>query len=189
MRVRPLPKKFYLPSAADIAPALLGAVVKTRIRGLTTTGRIVEVEAYIRGDEACHANRGKTRRNASMFGPPGHAYVYRIHQSFCLNLVTCQKGIAEAVLIRAIEPLKGLPIMLRRRKGAKGRLLTAGPGRVCQALGLNLSHDGLPLGGPELTILSGPPPDKIETSARIGISKNVSALLRFFDPASPYLSR
>ena len=189
MRVRPLPKKFYLPSAAEVAPRLLGAIVKTRIRGLTTTGKIVEVEAYIRGDEACHANRGKTGRNASMFGPPGHAYIYRIHQSYCLNLVTCKEGIGEAVLIRAIEPLKGLEIMLRRRKGARGRLLTGGPGRVCQALGLNLSQDGLPLSGPGLTVLSGSPPDGIETSGRIGISKNVTVLLRFFDPASAYLSR
>jgi len=189
MRVRPLPKNFYLPTAAEIAPELLGAIVKTRIRGLTTTGRIVEVEAYIQGDEACHANRGKTRRNASMFGPPGHAYVYRIHQSFCLNLVTGNKGIGEAVLIRAIEPLKGVRIMQRRRKGAKGRLLTGGPGRVCQALGLNLSHDGLPLSGPVLTVLAGLAPGKIETSGRIGISKNVTALLRFFDPTSVYLSR
>lgn len=187
--VRVLPRRFYLPSAAEVAPRLLGAVIVSKTGGQRVAGRIVEVEAYIQNDEACHANRGETRRNASMFGPPGRAYVYRIHRSFCLNLVTCPAGVAEAVLIRAVEPVAGEDVMRRRRRGATGRLLAGGPGRVCQALGLDLAHDGISLAGPLLRVVPGTPPARIQTTPRIGISKNTDAPLRFVDPDSPCLSR
>ena len=193
LRFKLLPKSLFLSSAAEVAPRLLGARIISRIRRQEVSGKIVEVEAYVQDDEACHANRGKTKRNSAMFGPPGHAYIYQIHKSFCLNMVTCPQGVGEAVLIRAIEPLTGEDIMRKRRFGkkikVKSRLLTSGPGRVCQALGLNLHHNGVSLSGPVLWVCYGPAPRNIEISERIGISKNKEALLRFFDPKSLYLSR
>lgn len=180
---------FYRPSAALLAPRLLGAVLVSLIDAKLTAGRIVELEAYIENDAACHANRGQTQRNASMFGPPGRAYVYRIHQSHCLNFVTCRQGRAEAVLVRAIEPLAGLEVMLQRRRGQKGRLLTAGPGRLCQALGIDIKMNACALQGPRLFVLRGKRPSRIIATPRIGISQNTEAMLRFVDADSPYLSK
>ena len=186
---RVLPLRFYRPAADEVASELLGAVLQVRHAGTWLAGRIVEVEAYLRHDAACHASRGMTKRNASMFAPPGKAYVYQIHRSFCLNMVCAPKDVGEAVLIRAIEPLRGLEIMQARRQGAKGRNLTGGPGRLCQALGIHLDFDGEDLRGPQIRVISGPAPAHIQATPRIGISQNTKALLRFIDADSRYLSR
>ncbi|MBW2701562.1 MAG: DNA-3-methyladenine glycosylase [Deltaproteobacteria bacterium] len=186
---RVLPLRFYRAAADEVAPALLGAILQVRHAETWLAGRIVEVEAYLRLDAACHASRGMTKRNASMFGLPGTAYVYQIHRSYCLNMVCAPKGIGEAVLIRAIEPLQGLDTMQNRRQGAKGRNLTGGPGRLCQALGIDLDFDAEDLRGPRIRVMSGAAPSHIQATPRIGISQNTEALLRFIDTDSRYLSR
>src|SRR5215813_2622705 len=138
----PLQPNFFARSVHTVAPDLIGATLLFGNAG----GVIVEVEAYHHTDPAAHSFRGRTERNAVMFGPPGFAYVYRsygIH--WCLNFVCEPEGSASAVLIRALEPLEGLASMRRRRGLREERLLCSGPGRVCEALGITRAHNGLPL--------------------------------------------
>src|SRR5438552_11696933 len=140
-----LRRDFFARSVHEVAPALIGATLLVDSVG----GRIVEAEAYDHEDPAAHGYRGRTPRNASMFGPPGHSYVYRsygIH--WCLNFVCEAEGVASAVLIRALEPLAGLETMRARRGLGPARLLCSGPGRLCQALGLTGAHDGMSLDEP-----------------------------------------
>jgi DNA-3-methyladenine glycosylase len=137
-----LPRSFYARDPAVVARELIGK----RLVRLTTAGlcggRIVETEAYLSSrDPACHANRGMTPRNAAMFGPPGHAYVYMIHAKWCFNCVTEEIGLGSAVLIRAIEPQSGLPLMHARRGRENLLDLTRGPARLCQALAIDRTHD------------------------------------------------
>src|SRR5436190_22330263 len=137
--------EFFARSVHEVAPELVGATLLFAGAG----GTIVEVEAYDHEDPAAHGYRGRTARNASMFGPPGHAYVYRsygIH--WCLNFVCEREGIASAVLIRALEPHRGLDEMRRRREVEELRLICSGPGRLCQALGIDGEHDGIRLDRP-----------------------------------------
>ena len=153
-------------------------------------GRIVEVEAYDSEDPAAHGFRGRTPRNASMFGPPGHAYVYRsygIH--WCLNFVCEDEGSAAAVLIRALEPTAGLDVMRERRGLEDVRLLAAGPGRLCQALGVTREHDALPLDRPPFELRSGPARAAVVAGARIGISVATDLPWRYAEVGSRYLSR
>jgi DNA-3-methyladenine glycosylase len=157
-------------------------------------GRIVETEAYLSArDPACHASRGQTRRNAAMFGPPGHAYVYMIHSRWCLNAVTEPAGTPSAVLIRAIEPLIGNDLMRQRRGTEMIRDLTRGPARLCQALAIDRTYDGWDLtAGRELWIgedLQAPELElRIAKSGRIGISSAQRRLLRFFVAGNPFVS-
>src|ERR1700693_4317444 len=142
LMARLLDRRFFARSVHAVAPDLIGATLLCRGVG----GIIVEVEAYHQTDPAAHSYRGRTPRNAVMFGPPGHAYVYRsygIH--WCLNFVCEPAGSASAVLIRAIEPLQGLAKMCRRRKLYDERLLCSGPGRLAQAMGVTHAHNGLAL--------------------------------------------
>ncbi|MCD6288140.1 MAG: DNA-3-methyladenine glycosylase [Candidatus Hydrogenedentes bacterium] len=180
----------FLEPTRDVARALLGCVLFRVTEHGRVAGRIVETEAYVDDDPANHASRGKTKRNASMFGPPGHAYVYRIHQVFCLNIVTRPEGVGEAVLIRAVEPTEGLDIMAARRKTDKPRLLASGPGRLCQAFDIDKSLDGMPLDGDGLGLYRADPPvTQIVTRPRVGISRGVDKPLRFYIADNEYISK
>jgi DNA-3-methyladenine glycosylase len=179
-------REFFARSVHEVAPELVGATLLVDGAG----GTIVEVEAYDHEDPAAHGYRGRTARNASMFGPPGHAYVYRsygIH--WCVNLVCEDEGVAAAVLLRALEPTHGLDQMRERRGLDDARLLCAGPGRLCQALGITREHDGLPLDQPpfELHERTGEP--EIVTGPRIGITRAAERPWRYGLADSPYLSR
>ncbi len=158
-----------------------------------TCGIIVETEAYTADDPASHSFRGETARNRSMFLDAGHAYVYRSYGvHFCLNLVTGGFGTGEAVLIRAVEPTAGLELMRRRRGVEDARLLCAGPGRLCAAYGIDLSHDGESLvGGGRIRLLEPhePPRGMIAATPRIGITKAADWPRRFALKGSPFLSR
>jgi DNA-3-methyladenine glycosylase len=149
-------------------------------------GPLVEVEAYDQTDPASHTFNGPTPRNAAMFGPPGHAYVYKIYGiHWCLNFV-CQPG--SAVLIRALEPTHGTILMSERRGGLPARQLCSGPGKLCQALGVTIAHNGLPLDTPPFELLAGEPAE-IHTGPRIGITKGVETPWRFVLRNSPFLSK
>lgn len=179
------PTAFFARDAASVAVDLLGAHLAVRGAG----GRIVETEAYAPDDPASHSYRGRTARNASMFGPPGCAYVYRsygIH--LCLNVV-CASG--HAVLIRAIEPTLGQALMEARRGTADPRLLCSGPGRIGQALGLTLADDGTAFGRSGFLLRPGPSPGpgEIRSGPRIGISRAADVPWRFGLGGSPCLSR
>lgn len=181
-----LGRGFFARSVHDVAPALLGA--RLLVNGVG--GAIVEVEAYDGADPASHGFRGPTPRNASMFGPPGHAYVYRsygIH--WCLNLVCEDEGSAAAVLVRALEPAHGLDAMRERRGLEDERLLCAGPGRLCQALGVTREHDGLPVDEPPFALALPAVPVAIASGARIGISVATELPWRYAVAGSRWLSR
>ncbi|RZL88037.1 MAG: DNA-3-methyladenine glycosylase [Variovorax sp.] len=156
-------------------------------------GRIVECEAYDRDDPASHSFAGRTARNAVMFGPPGHAYVYRsygIH--WCLNFVCREEGHAAGVLIRALAPTAGLTRMRERRGMEDARLLCAGPGRVGQALGIDASFNGRALDAPPFQLLPAPddqPAVVVDVGPRIGISKAAEVPWRFGERGSRFLSR
>jgi len=183
---RPLTRAFFGRSVHEVAPDLIGAVLLVNGVG----GRLVEVEAYHHTDPAAHSFRGPTPRNAVMFGPPGFAYVYRsygIH--WCLNFVCEPKGSASAVLIRAIEPTNGLPLMRRRRGTSDERLLCSGPGRVCQALGITAAHNGLALDAPPFKLLPRIGPVEVVAGPRIGITKAVDEPWRYGLKDSRFLSK
>jgi DNA-3-methyladenine glycosylase len=153
-------------------------------------GRIVEVEAYDREDPAAHGYRGRTPRNATMFGPPGHAYVYRsygIH--WCVNLVCEEEGSASAVLIRALEPTAGLATMRERRGVVDPRALCSGPGKLCQALAITREHDGLPLDRAPFRLTERIDEPAVARGERVGISKAVDRPWRYGLAGSPFLSR
>jgi DNA-3-methyladenine glycosylase len=127
-----------------LAEALLGCILVRESGEGLTAGRIVETEAYLPGDPACHAFSGKSRRNATLFGPPHRAYVYQIYgTSFCFNLSSESDGKGAGVLVRALEPTEGLPIMRARREIERVRDLCRGPGRLCRALAIDRSLDGI----------------------------------------------
>lgn len=180
-----LPFDFLAPSPA-VARRLIGATLLVGGVG----GVIVETEAYDREDPASHSFSGPTARNAAMFGPPAHAYVYRsygIH--WCLNLVCREEGHGAGVLIRAIEPLAGLDLMRERRGLHDERLLCAGPGRVGQALGITREHNGLAIDAPPFELLPAPRGVRVVSGPRIGISKAVDQPWRFGLAGSRFVSR
>ena len=176
-------RAFFARDAASVARALIGVGLYVGELG----GVIVETEAYDPTDPASHAYRGPTARNASMFGPHGHAYVYRSYGlHWCLNFV-CTPG--SGVLVRAIEPVAGLAAMAARRGVADPRLLCAGPGRLCQALGVDRSFDGLPLDTPPFVLSPGNAALDVVSGPRIGLTRGVETPWRFGVRASPFLSR
>jgi DNA-3-methyladenine glycosylase len=199
----PLPRRFYQRDVVRVARDLLGKRLVRVTDNELTAGRIVEVEAYLaRDDPANHAHRGQTRRNAAMFGPPGHAYVYPIHARFCLNAVTEPAGVPSAVLLRAVEPLEGMKIMEHRRSTRDPLNLARGPARLCEAFAIDRTLDKCDLTradqlwiddqSPPLSNPTGGPasrPVEIVTATRVGVTSAKDLPLRFFIADSPFVSR
>ncbi len=190
---RLVPASFFARPAEEVAPGLIGLVLwRDGVGG----GRLVEVEAYLPVvDPASHGHRGRTPRNAGLFGPPGTLYVYvsyGIHR--CVNLVCYRDGVGTGILVRALEPLGDTSVLRRNRGDGAARLppalLMSGPGRVGQALGAGLEWNGLPLGPASGVVLldDGVRPP-VERTARIGISRATELPLRFIVPGSRFLSR
>ena len=178
----------------DVARELLGKILVRRTTAGLLRGRIVETEAYLaEGDSACHAVRGKNRKNATMFGAPGRAYVYSIHDRYCFNVVTQVPGVASAVLIRAVEPLQGLDQM-RRRRGRDGCAeLTNGPAKLCEAFQIDRALDGWDLArGTRLWITepngSEATSFEIGQSPRIGVTSAEDLILRFYVRGNSFVS-
>jgi DNA-3-methyladenine glycosylase len=181
-----LGRGFFARSVHEVAPELVGATLLVDGVG----GVIVEVEAYEPEDPASHGHRGLTARNAAMFGPPGHAYVYRSYGlHWCLNLVCEEEGRASAVLVRALEPIEGLDVMRARRGVDAERLLCAGPGRVCEALAVTRAHDALPLDAPPFRLEPRTTDPELLAVPRIGIRRAAELPWRYVDARSRYLSR
>lgn len=204
-KVRILPRAFYLDPPDVVARNLLGKLLVRRYetgsgsrrKAERLAGRIVEVEAYFGLDDpAAHAFAGKTARNAVLFGPPGFAYVYFIYgMHFCLNFSCEPEGHGAGVLLRAIEPVEGLETMARLRglaAGANPRLLTSGPGRLCQALGIvRDTHNGIDVTSARSGLHvedDGVAPGEIAVSRRIGLTKAADRPLRFTIAGNPFVS-
>jgi len=181
-----IPRAFFARPVLEVAEELIGATFLVDGVG----GKIVEVEAYHHEDPAAHGYRGRTERNATMFGPPGHAYVYRsygIH--WCVNFVCEPEGVADAVLIRALEPTHKLSLMRRRRGVEDERRLCSGPGRLCQALAITGAHDGLALDRPPFRLEPRTEKPEVVRGPRVGISRATDLPWRFGLAGSRYLSR
>ena len=188
-----IPRPFYDRNVVSVARELLGKVLIRETDEGVTSGRIVETEAYkAKGDPACHAARGRTKRNATMFGPPGHAYVYTIHAKYCFNVVTQPDGEPSAVLVRAIEPIDGIELMSRRRGLDKPLDLARGPARLCQAMALDTRDDqcDLTLGERLWIVDNGEAVKKSQVVAceRIGISSARHLKLRFLIRGNEFAS-
>jgi DNA-3-methyladenine glycosylase len=182
----PLGRGFFARSVHEVAPELVGCTLLVDGVG----GRLVEVEAYDAEDPASHGFRGETARNRAMFGPPGHAYVYRSYGvHWCLNLVCGRERVPEAVLVRALEPTHGLERMRQRRGLEDERLLCAGPGRLCQALGVTAAHDGLALDAPPFALLADGEEVAVARGPRVGITRAADLPWRYGLAGSRFLSR
>lgn len=196
LEAEPLTAAFYERSALEVAPDLVGKLLVRR-NGALLAGRIVEAEAYSeRDDPAAHSRNGPTARNASMFGPPGRLYVYLIYgMHWCANAVCGPARTGDAVLLRALEPVCGIADM-RSRRSKPGRELRAtdlcsGPAKLTQALGIDGTHDGCDLTSADAISIcdDGWVPADVAQATRIGISSGADLPWRFYDPASPHVSR
>jgi len=193
IRRNAFPEPFFRRDAAEVARDLLGACVRSTVDGTEVVGVLVETEAYVGPhDPASHAAEriGRTPRNRSMYGPPGQAYVYRSHGiHWCLNVVTGGEGFPAAVLVRGLDLIRGVEIARSRRGGREP--LCAGPGRLCQALGVTGELDGHSLGEPPLQLLQGwtVPREAVAVSGRVGIRKAADWPLRFYLRGHPQVSR
>ncbi|MGH7548005.1 MAG: DNA-3-methyladenine glycosylase [Gemmatimonadales bacterium] len=189
-----LPASFYARPTPEVARGLLGQLLVSAVGGRRVAGRIVETEAYVGPDDpACHGYRArKTRRNASLFGAAGTAYVYFTYgMHWCLNAVTETEGFPAAVLIRALEPLEGVATMRRRRGAVRVGHLCSGPAKLCEALAVTGRLDGASLQRGVLRIVRGPSRQgfAVIVTPRIGITRAVDWPLRFLIRDSPWVSR
>ena len=195
----PLPRSFYEPSAKTVARRLLGHFLVRHTPEGPCGGPIVETEAYLVGDPACHGAPGPTRRNRVMFGGPGHAYVYLIYGfHFCVNAVCRPAGVAEAVLIRAVEADLGEEFLRRHRRAGVLEQLTNGPGKLCQSMNITRALDGADLCDPgsELVVAENPhlktfrrSRGPVVTTTRVGITRAAELPLRFYLEGSRFVSR
>jgi len=190
----PLPAEFFARDPREVAHDLLGTLLVSRAGGMSAGGRVVEVEAYLGPeDPGSHAStKGITRRNAVMYGPPSSVYVYFTYGNhYMVNLVCGPEGRAGAVLVRALEPLIGVAEMERRRGSRPIPRLANGPGKLAQALGIDLSDNGVRLGEGRLVVYDSPRPrpEEIAVSGRVGLSAGHELQLRFFVKDSPFVSR
>lgn len=191
MRYRRLSAADLPAATVDLARALIGCVLVRDDDTVRTAGRIVETEAYVRDDPASHAYRGPSKRNSSMFLAPFHAYVYKIYgTSFCVNVTSEREGEGAAVLVRALEPLEGLAAMESRRGTTRVRDLARGPGRLCQALAIDLHLDGIDLLlDRRLWLAAGAAGSPaVGASRRIGITKAAERVLRFYERGNVFVS-
>jgi len=182
---------FLEQAVEDAAQLLLGCMLKCDIDTATVRVRIVETEAYDQADEASHTFRGQTLRNATMFGPPGHLYVYFTYgMHYCSNIVAGPVGYGAGVLIRAVEPVDGADI-LEQRRGVAGVNATNGPAKLTQALGINRAMDGHDLRNQPLQLITSSlnPGESIATSPRIGIAKARTVHRRYYIAGNDYVSR
>jgi DNA-3-methyladenine glycosylase len=192
---QPLPRHFYDRPTPLVAQELLGNFLVRRIDNETLIGRIVETEAYLgKGDAAAHSASGITKRTTILFGAAGHAYVYQLRAHHLLNAVTEEAGMPSCVLFRALEPVQGTGYIRRRLNtlAIKETQLLNGPGKLCRAMQINLSHYGVDLTSVDspLYIVSGSnEPFEIETSTRIGITKAAEMPYRFTIKGSRFTSR
>jgi DNA-3-methyladenine glycosylase len=191
---RKLPSSFYARPVLVVARDCIGKILVRRTSQGLVGGRIVECEAY-RGpaDLAAHSSRGRTKRTEAMFGPPGRAYVYLLYGiSWAFNIVVAQEGEPHAVLVRALEPTLGIPLMAeRRQKPVDSKLLTNGPGKLCQALGITRDDYGRDLVGDDLYLLDAPRAAKVGRSPRINIDyagEWTARPWRFFERGNRFVS-
>jgi DNA-3-methyladenine glycosylase len=190
----PLPRSFYQHTPQRVARQLLGKrLVRATSEGWVS-GRIVETEAYLaRRDPACHAARGRTAKNTSMFGPAGHAYVYPIHARHCFNVVTEPDGVASAVLVRAVEPQDGMWLMEDRRRTPAVADLARGPARLCEAFAIDRELDGWDLTLGEMLWVAddedvSSSAKRVGRSPRIGVTSGAHLRLRFYLRGNPHVS-
>jgi DNA-3-methyladenine glycosylase len=198
-RFSPLPRAFYESPTTQVAVDLLGHFLLRQTPDGICGGLIVETEAYLADDPACHAYVRQTPRNASMWGAPGNAYVYLIYgYHHCFNAVCAREGIAEAVLIRAIEPTFGIEMMQRNRVVARASDLTNGPAKFCAAMRIDLSLDGVDIcdAASPLFVARNPQRDDsirvlepVITTTRIGITRAIDWPLRFYLEGSKFVSK
>jgi DNA-3-methyladenine glycosylase len=189
-----LPRDFYARDTEIVARDLLGRVLECETSEGVASGIIVETEAYLgEHDEACHAVVGRTARTEPLYGPPGISYVYFIYGMYwCFNAVTRDVGLPSAVLVRALEPLAGIPLMQRRRPRANSLAdLTNGPGKLCAALGITGAMSSKPLQRKPLLIREGEPIDdtEIRRTTRIGITRAADWPMRWIVDGNPFVSR
>ena len=192
LRNKKLPRSFYNRPTLDVAADLIGKFVVYNPPEGRLSAKIVEVEAYIgRDDPACHAARGKTKRNAVMFGKPGFSYIYFIYGMYhCLNFVTEKEGQAAAVLLRAAEPEDGIEIMRLNSPRQKGHRILSGPGKFCRSFGLTREHNGLDLTGGVLYLEDrAVEVSNVIRTPRIGINHGTELHWRFCDSGSKAISR
>lgn len=193
-----LPRSFYARDTVQVAKELLGCYLVNETPQGTISGKIVETEAYLgQIDEAAHAFKGERPHTTALFQSPGTLYVYFTYgMHYCANVVTNREGLGEAVLLRAVEPIRGIDLMRQRRAVAKGTLLTNGPAKLVQAFGITIDQNGSDATQPPTYFTSPPTHDhypltdeEIVTTTRIGISKAKDLPLRYYIKNNPYISK
>lgn len=195
-KLKPLPRSFYQKTTLELARELLGVCLVHESAQGTTVGRIVETEAYLHDDPACHAYRGPTPRTQIMYGAPGFSYMYFIYGMYwCFNVSSAPKGVGEAVLVRALEPLLGVELMRERRSRGVVKIvdreLCRGPGKLVIAMGMPPNLNGVKLSGLPLFLAAAdaPGPGRIRSAARIGLKKAQEPLYRFYLEDSAFVSK